>query len=69
MNTITVTMLLERGTRRRVVYQEVDAEGHVLEIQDAAVGTVYLKKSVLGTSPPQMIMVSVTEFSDERGEI
>ncbi len=62
MNTITVTMLLERETKRTIRYQEVDADGLVIDMQDAAVGTIYLKKRVLGNTPPQMIMISVTEF-------
>lgn len=61
-----VTFKLERETKGAFMYREVDSETEEpLEMRDAQIGTIYLRKSALkGHKTPQAIRVQVEFLAD-----
>lgn len=57
---IKVTFKLDRETKNTYRFQEIDAAGKPLEIIDAVIGTIYVKKRAFGGNPPANITVEVT---------
>lgn len=59
--TVTCSFLFERETKGAVRYQEINAQGEPISTNDGAkIGTLYLRKSALGSDIPQKVSVSVT---------
>jgi hypothetical protein len=60
MTTITARFAFDRETKGAVRFQETDiATGRPLDMQEAAIGTLYLRKSVLKGITPAAITVSI----------
>lgn len=59
MSNFTINMLLERETKGAVRYQEVDTEGKEVPMDQAQIGTLYIRKRALETPPPKAVQVSV----------
>ena len=57
---ISLTFVHGRETKNTHVFNEVDAKGNVLEVADAVVGAIYLKKSAIGETAPESISVTIT---------
>ncbi len=49
----------EKETKRTFRYREVDEEGNFKDILDADVGTIYIKKTILGPNPSEIIQVII----------
>lgn len=58
---LTITFALERETKGALRYQEVDpADGRPIDLANGAkVGTLYIRKSALGSAQPKLISVSL----------
>lgn len=56
---MTVKFAHTRETKNAHVFSEVNEKGKVLETADAIVGTIYLKKSVVGETAPDGIEISI----------
>lgn len=56
----TVMMDLEKETKGAVQYKEVNDMGAQVPIADALMGTLYLRKSALGSHLPSSIKVTVS---------
>ena len=56
---IKVQMTHERETKRTHRYQEIDDKGEMLDMSDAEIGSLYIKKSSLSAAAPQRITVVV----------
>lgn len=52
MENIVVTFVHERETKNAHRFQEVDGKGKALDMSDAIVGTIYLKKAIIGDKAP-----------------
>ena len=59
MTTLTAKFQFERETKGAVRFQEIDEAGTVLDFKEAAIGTLYLRKSALNGQVPTMITVSI----------
>jgi len=57
---ISLTFVHGRETKNTHVFNEVDAKGNVLEVADAVVGAIYVKKSAIGDAAPESITVNIT---------
>ena len=57
--TTTVRAVLVKVTPNTFRFAEVDAKGNVIEMREAKVGTIYVKKSVFAGAKPLAITVSV----------
>lgn len=55
METQTLTFTLERETKNTIRYQE-DASG-----KPPAIGTIYVQKWLLGTTPPRNLTVTIND--------
>ncbi len=55
-----IKMKLDKRTKGALRYREVDEEGNVLSMQDAKIGTLYVRKGAFH-SEPESLTVSVTE--------
>ena len=58
--TITVRFQFERETKGALRFQEVDADGKVIEQAWSRVGTIYLRKSALERGVPFPLNLDVT---------
>jgi hypothetical protein len=59
-STVNVTMTLEKETPGAIRYQEVDAKGGVVTMQEGAkIGTLYMRKVAFGKAVPKSISVTV----------
>lgn len=61
---VTVTMTLERETKGAVRYQEVNPQGQPVELVDALIGTLYIRKSKLSDTPKTIEVTVETEGAD-----
>lgn len=59
MQKLTCKMVLERETKGAVRYMEVGTSGQQLELADAVIGTLYIRKTVLQGAVPKAITVTV----------
>lgn len=60
MTDLKLTFVLNGETKRTFKFAETDARGKILEMTDAKIGMVYLKKDVFnGSAPPTQLTVSV----------
>ncbi len=57
----TIRMILERETKGAVRYMEVGTTGQQLELADAVIGTLYLRKSAFTGRLPEVIIVTVAD--------
>ncbi len=57
----TVKMLLERETKGAVRYMEVGTTGQQLELADALIGTLYIRKAALSGHIPDAIYVTICD--------
>ena len=55
MDSQAITFTLERETKNTIRYAE-DASG-----KPPAIGTLYVQKWLLGTSPPKTLMVTISD--------
>lgn len=62
METVTVTFKHAKETKNAHQFSEVDAKGKPVEMADAKIGSIYMKKSVVGENAPATITVTV-EFT------
>lgn len=57
---ITARFVFERETKGAVRFQETDATtGRPLDMQEAAIGTLYIRKTALNGITPSAITVSI----------
>lgn len=56
---VTAKMVFERETKGAVRFQEVNADGKALDMQEAAIGTLYVRKSALGGTIPQSLTITI----------
>lgn len=52
----TIRMTLERETKGAVRYMEVGTTGQQLELADAVIGTLYIRKSAMQAIPSTIIV-------------
>lgn len=55
---IKVTMVTDKVTKGAIRFAEHDAEGKVTDT--TGIGAIYIRKSVLGSTPPSSIEVTVS---------
>jgi hypothetical protein len=65
MKTVLVSFAMERETKNAFRFAEVDAKGKFVEMADAVVGTIYMKKSTIGDVAPKSIRAT---FEVEMGK-
>lgn len=59
-STIMVTFQMEKETPGTIRYQEVDAKGNRATGPTVKVGTLYIKKTTLGSDVPARLQVQIT---------
>jgi hypothetical protein len=59
METQTLNFTLERETKNTIRYQE-DASGN-----PPAIGTIYVQKWLLGTTPPRNLTITISESDSD----
>jgi hypothetical protein len=59
MPNLNLTFLLERETKGAFRYQEVDSNGRPLDLADATVGVLYVRKAALGAAKPKSLTVTI----------
>lgn len=55
-----VTMRMAKETKNTVQYKEVDANGNPVQMFEAKIGTLYVKKSDLQTPYPVQLQTTLT---------
>jgi len=56
--------VLERETKGAVRYAELGSDGKVASLEEFAIGTLYLRKKVIGSAIPNRLSVTI-EFEFE----
>lgn len=54
------SFVFKKETKGAVAFEEVDENGKVLDMADASIGSIYLRKSALGGAVPKTIQISVS---------
>lgn len=64
--TLQALFIIDRETKGALRFQEVDAEGTALDIAEASVGTLYIRKSALdkaGIKSPRGLKITIEPVS------
>lgn len=57
---IDIRFQMERETKNAVRFQEIDAEGKVLDNDACQIGTLYIKKRAFKSAIPNQIVVTLS---------
>jgi len=60
-----VRFQFERSTKGAHRYFEINDRGVQLDMQDAVIGTLYVRKSAVGNKPAQMLIVEISNIDAE----
>lgn len=60
----TLKFVLEAETRGAFRYREINARGDILQIKDAIVGMLYLRKTYVGELPSEHFQMILAPVSD-----
>ena len=59
--TLKVSYVIEKATPGTIRYMEVDERNKKRRVEDGAIApTLYLRKTALGSTPPQRLEVTIT---------